>query len=557
MSASLSPKKLEDIATFKMLANTSDDAECVSLLESHDWDLESAVQTYLAIQAARSTLPPAHTTPATSNPTLRTESSFTREFYQTPGVPSRQTSYAAASTITSSSNTSALGTAPSSLSGATTPAAPPRLAASVSTPNAATTTATATNNSSTSNNNNNNNTNNANANSQTPTSRGGFLSNIPVLSTLTNLIFGRSYSEVNTSTSSSSTPTSTSSSSSPAVTVQSKFITSLRERYGVHGPNWFLGSYTEAIREAKAKNKLLFIYIHSPSHENTDSFLKSVLYTETIQNFFSEAQCVCWIGDVSKSEPYTLFQKLKATSFPYVALLAPDFKAPNSSSSSAADTVAIIFRHEGLIELDTLISSLLQRIEGHQEVTAIQRKKAQVVRENKSLRELQDEEYQEALRRDQELEEMRKLSLQKEEEEKKERVRQEQEALEQERLKVLEAERKEAERIALLNSLPEEPAATTAGAVTVGLRFPNGKKCSRRFLDSTTLQMIYVYIQSTEFAQSLSSISPQKLSLITLHPRKLYTDLSLTLKQLNMGKQILFVLEEKIEEDGGETMTPA
>ena len=53
-------------------------------------------------------------------------------------------------------------------------------------------------------------------------------------------------------------------------------------------------------------------------------------------------------------DAYKLCQTLTVPSFPYVAALAPQ---------GATNNVAVVFRHTGLIDADTLIAQLLLRME--------------------------------------------------------------------------------------------------------------------------------------------------------------------------------------------------
>lgn len=123
--------------------------------------------------------------------------------------------------------------------------------------------------------------------------------------------------------------------------------------YGPHVPAFFPGSYTDAVKEAKSRGRMLFIYLHCPTHGETETFVRSTLCTESVCNFLRE-NMIAWAGTIKHSDAYKLCQTLTVPSFPYVAALAPQ---------GAANNVAVVFRHTGLIDADTLITQLLLRME--------------------------------------------------------------------------------------------------------------------------------------------------------------------------------------------------
>lgn len=94
------------------------------------------------------------------------------------------------------------------------------------------------------------------------------------------------------------------------------------------------------------------------------------------------------------------FKTLGVASFPYIAVLAPQ---------GSVQTVAVVFRHSGPLEADTLIRELLQRMEIHSQITNdIQQTRSaeEAQREQaRMLREQQDQEYEESLLMDRGLKE--------------------------------------------------------------------------------------------------------------------------------------------------------
>ena len=95
------------------------------------------------------------------------------------------------------------------------------------------------------------------------------------------------------------------------------------------------------------------------------------------------------------------------------------------------------------------------------------------------LMEEQNKEYEDSLRRDQEIERQQEL----------ERIQQEEEQM---RLEQEESRREQEELLKqneIIKSLPQEPSETDSNISKLNIRLPNGKRLERRFNDSDTLQV--------------------------------------------------------------------
>jgi hypothetical protein len=53
----------------------------------------------------------------------------------------------------------------------------------------------------------------------------------------------------------------------PSVSFIDEFAASLHD-----GPEFFRGTYQEALEHARRQRRLLFVYLHAPEHENTERF---------------------------------------------------------------------------------------------------------------------------------------------------------------------------------------------------------------------------------------------------------------------------------------------
>lgn len=99
-----------------------------------------------------------------------------------------------------------------------------------------------------------------------------------------------------------------------------KFIDEFDADFGVQHPTFAAGSYQTAVQQAYRDSKFLLVYIHSPMHDETAKFCHQALCTEGISRFINE-NMIMWAGSVWHPEAYALSSQLRATSYPFLAVL--------------------------------------------------------------------------------------------------------------------------------------------------------------------------------------------------------------------------------------------
>ena len=100
----------------------------------------------------------------------------------------------------------------------------------------------------------------------------------------------------------------------------SKFIGEFDLKYSSQHPTFVDGSYQSAVARAFQQSKFLLIYLHSPMHEDTAKFCNQVLCSESFSQFANQ-NVVCWAGKIWDPEAYDLSSQLRASSYPFIALL--------------------------------------------------------------------------------------------------------------------------------------------------------------------------------------------------------------------------------------------
>jgi len=126
-----------------------------------------------------------------------------------------------------------------------------------------------------------------------------------------------------------------------------RFIDDYNLRVSSTHPNFHSGSYQSAVATAFERSKFLLVYLHSPLHEDTPRFCRGVLSAPGVVNYSNE-NLITWAGRVWDPEAYGLSTQLRATTFPFVALLV----CQSSRSVQIADRI------QGYVEENVLLERI-------------------------------------------------------------------------------------------------------------------------------------------------------------------------------------------------------
>jgi len=286
---------------------------------------------------------------------------------------------------------------------------------------------------------------------------------------------------------------------------QSKF----EEQYGPLHPRFFIGSYSQALSQAKRQFKFLLIYLHSEYHHNTPIFCREALSNESLSEFLNE-NVILWVANINQtSEAYRVNNLLSVSTYPTLAVLRNLDNKPT-----------LVHKFEGLIETDQLKMRLRTIMEAEAPYFQNARNQEEERIRNRRLLEEQDVAFLQSLAVDQEKE--RKA---REEEQKK---------LEVERA-LREAEEKKRQQLERKKiALPVEPALGSEGVVHIVVKLPSGDRISRRFHKHNKLQDISDFVDLNQ-----KEIESGSFYLASPYPRKLYTDPNLTLQDAGFSSQAL------------------
>lgn len=108
---------------------------------------------------------------------------------------------------------------------------------------------------------------------------------------------------------------------SAATTEAMDFVAAFERDYGnTTKPNFVSEGFMDALQRSRNSFKLLFVYLHSPDHPDTPSFCRRTLCSETFVEFVNQ-NFVCWGGSIRASEGFKMSNSLKASRFPFCALV--------------------------------------------------------------------------------------------------------------------------------------------------------------------------------------------------------------------------------------------
>lgn len=261
------------------------------------------------------------------------------------------------------------------------------------------------------------------------------------------------------------------------------FIRSYEERYGNSHPVFYQGSYSQALSDAKQELRFLLVYLHKDEAQNIDQWCRNTLGNLEVVRYIN-VHTLFWACNVQSGEGYKVAEALKSGSYPFLAIIV-----------LKDNRMTIVGRMEGTPSPSDLIPRLQTIIE-HNEINLIQARQERAERSAaQSLRQQQDQAYEESLRADQEKDRRR-------EEERK--AREEQEAREKEQLNAqeLEIQRIRREKELTVNKVPLEPESTHSNACHLQIKLGE-RTMKRRFLMSDTIEDVYHWI----FSQPDSPVS--------------------------------------------------
>lgn len=107
---------------------------------------------------------------------------------------------------------------------------------------------------------------------------------------------------------------------SAAASEAMEFVAAFERDYGTRRPNFVSEGFMDALQRSRNEFKLLFVYLHSPDHQDTPLFCERTLCSEVLAAFVNE-NFVSWGGSIRASEGFKMSNSLKASRYPFCAVV--------------------------------------------------------------------------------------------------------------------------------------------------------------------------------------------------------------------------------------------
>ncbi|KAI5119952.1 hypothetical protein M0805_002141 [Coniferiporia weirii] len=111
-------------------------------------------------------------------------------------------------------------------------------------------------------------------------------------------------------------------------------------------PEFYLGSYENALSEAQKGAQLVCVIIVSEEHDDVPEFKRTTLIDAEFNQLLKDNSFLVWGGDVRDYEASQASQKLGATTYPFVAFIGLQPRS-GSRGSTNSPVLTVLSRHQG------------------------------------------------------------------------------------------------------------------------------------------------------------------------------------------------------------------
>ncbi|XP_071691090.1 plant UBX domain-containing protein 10-like isoform X2 [Rutidosis leptorrhynchoides] len=267
------------------------------------------------------------------------------------------------------------------------------------------------------------------------------------------------------------------------------FLASFEQQYGLVHPFFYACRFVEVLKMAQDEQKLVFLYLHSPNHPFTPPFCKNTLCSEVVVQFL-DANFVSWGGAADRDEGLHMATMLRPASFPFCAVVVPH----------SGDSLAVVQQMEGPMTPEELLEILQTTLE--EQGPSLGNKRAKEIEKRRTdirLRQEQDAAYSTSLLADQ-----------------------------------------EEESQLVRKKKHQDNANAKAQNAQILIRFPNGERMEKTFLERDKIGDIFKFVDSL----GTSGVG-SNYKLVSSFPRKVYgvDQMEMTLKDAGFYPKITLFIE--------------
>ena len=275
-----------------------------------------------------------------------------------------------------------------------------------------------------------------------------------------------------------------------------EFAVDYNQKYGTLHPDFYQGSYAQAVNEAKRDLKFLLVYLHQNDHKDSNTFATETLCHPDIVEFVRHT-FVIWACSKHLPEGRKVFNALKAKRCPFLGIIV----LRHSRMTLVSKIEGPIGAAELLLQLANLVA------ENEPELVTIRMDRRER-EQTQLLRQQQDQAYEESLQADRE-------KAKKKQEIELETRRQ----LELEKQKIEEEEQRQNNILNRKTELrkywseTQQPDASNPLSIKLVFKLPTGTRIERVFLKSDPLSSLYKFVFCHEEC-------PHSFNIVKNFPRK-------------------------------------
>ncbi|KAI9860900.1 MAG: hypothetical protein M1813_005578 [Trichoglossum hirsutum] len=272
-----------------------------------------------------------------------------------------------------------------------------------------------------------------------------------------------------------------------------RFIREFEEEYGSNELPFLECGYAQALDRAQKNLEFLLVFLISPEHDDTSSYVRETLLSPEVVDFIKNPQnnIIVWAGSVQDSEAYQVSTALNCTKFPFTALIA-------HTPRTGLTAMSAIARLAGPMPPATFIAKLQNSIAQCSEPLERVRVARATQQADRDLRASQNAAFERSLAQDRE-----RARLKREAEAAKELA-------EREVRRKAEVEEKRAKDLQQWRSwraglLRPEPGPDVKDATRVSLKMPSGERVVRKFAPDAEIEELYAFVECYDVLSSESS----------------------------------------------------
>jgi FAS-associated factor 2 len=103
----------------------------------------------------------------------------------------------------------------------------------------------------------------------------------------------------------------------------SDFSKKYEEEFGKVHPEFFQGTYTQALEAGKREAKWILIALYMKDHPGNKNFCKNVIGSSQLSSYIREKNGLFWMGDTQTEQGLQVLQVLSVTKHPFLAVVGP------------------------------------------------------------------------------------------------------------------------------------------------------------------------------------------------------------------------------------------